>query len=60
MEVYIVTYNGAVSSEGYGDIDRAIAFIENRYGIERFQKVTPMHYSDGENCYKIHPVRILK
>lgn len=59
MRVYIVTYNDHISGEGYSDIDKAIAFIEGRSGIEKFTKVTPLHYSDGKNSYKVHDVRVV-
>ena len=48
MKVYIVAYNGHISSEGYDDLDAAIGFITSRHGIETFKAITPMHYSSGK------------
>jgi len=58
MEVYVVTYNDKISSEGYDSLEKAIAFVQGRSGIAAFKAVTPMHYSNGKDSYKIHAIRV--
>ena len=59
MKVYIVTYNDRVSTEGYDDIEKAIGFIQGRHGIESFEAVTPLHYSNGKDSYKVREIKIV-
>ena len=58
MNVYIVTYNERVSTEGYDDIDKAIGFIQGRSNIGSFEAVSPMHYTNGKDNYKIHEIQV--
>ena len=57
MNIYLVMYNGKVSSEAYRTLEEAQNFCESRYGTF---KETDWRYSDGENVYIITDVQVRK
>jgi hypothetical protein len=57
--VFIVTYNGQISTEGYESFEGAVKFIRSRFDADFFEAITPFHYSDGENNYEIHEIHVV-
>lgn len=58
-KVYVVLYNEKISSEGYNTIDKAVNFIEQRFGepIQDISKGWLWIDKDG-NEYKIKEINI--
>ena len=52
--IYVVTYKGKVSSEGYTSIEDAQEFIESRNNKPK--QIQPMTYEGG---YEIHQIKIV-
>ena len=57
--VFIVLYNGLVSSEGYDTIEKAIKFIENRAGTPKRDALVRWYWIDEDgNIYQIKEINI--
>ena len=55
--VFIILYNGSVSSEGYDTVDKAIKFMEDRAGISN---INSWAYVDKHgNIYMIKEINIV-
>ena len=52
--IYVVTYKGKVSSEGYTSIEDAQKFIESR--SSKLKQIQPMTYEGG---YEIRQIKIV-
>ena len=52
--IYVVTYQGRVSGEGYTSIEKAQAFIESR--SSKPKQIQSMTYEGG---YEIHQIKIV-
>lgn len=58
-KVYVVLYNGNVSSDGYSTEEKAIEFIETRTGNpEKIYGLGWIWIDDENNEYKIREVNI--
>jgi hypothetical protein len=56
-KVYIVTFNGQVSSEGYDDVEKAIDFIESRSNDP--EKDFGLIWIDSQNnVYRIYEINV--
>lgn len=56
-KVYIITFNYSVSSEGYDDVEKAIAFVESRSNnpVKDFGLI----WIDSQNnVYKIYEINV--
>lgn len=56
-KVYIVTFNGQVSSEGYDDVDKAIDFIESRTN-EPAKDFGLIWIDSQNNIYRIYEINV--
>ena len=59
--VFIILYNGSVSSEGYNTIEKAIKFMEDRTGTpQKISNINSWAYIDKEgNVYMIKEINIV-
>ena len=59
--VFIVLYNGSVSSEGYDTVEKAIKFTEDRTGTpQKISNTSSWGYIDKDgNIYKIKEINIV-
>ena len=57
--VFIVLYNGSVSSEGYDTAEKAIRFIENRTGSPKRDRLVGWTWIDKDgDIYQIKEINI--
>ena len=59
--VFIIQYNGSVSSEGYDTVEKAIKFMEDRAGTpQKISSTSSWAYIDKwGNVYKIKEINIV-
>jgi hypothetical protein len=56
-KVYIVTFNGQVSSEGYDDVDKAIDFVESRSN-DPIKDFGLIWIDSQNNVYRIYEINV--
>ena len=56
--VFIVLYNGSVSSEGYDTLEKAIGFIKNRYNYPTSFNYPWVYVDRDGNIYQIKEINI--
>ena len=56
--VFIVLYNGSVSSEGYDAVEKAIKFIESRTGNPNPDLFKWIWLDEDNNIYQIKEISI--
>ena len=56
--VFIVLYNGSVSSEGYDTVEKAIKFIESRTGKPKPDLFKWIWLDENNNIYQIKEISV--